>query len=62
VVSRHAQILGPVRGATTHENSATNSLYGYGLTLYVVEASLAYQSMEQVEWTLYGSAWLGTSD
>jgi hypothetical protein len=25
---------------TTHENSTTMSLYGYGLTYYVVEASL----------------------
>jgi hypothetical protein len=29
--SHHAQIKGPVRGAATHENSATMSLYGYGL-------------------------------
>jgi hypothetical protein len=27
----HTQIYGPVHGATTHENSATMSLYGYGL-------------------------------
>ena len=27
----HTQIYGPVHGATTHENSTTMSLYGYGL-------------------------------
>jgi hypothetical protein len=27
----HTQIYGPVHGATTHENSTTTSLYGYGL-------------------------------
>jgi hypothetical protein len=27
----HTQIEGPVHGATTHENSITMSLYGYGL-------------------------------
>jgi hypothetical protein len=27
----------------------------------VVEANLTYQSVEQVEWTLYESIWLGTS-
>jgi hypothetical protein len=32
VVSHHAQIWGLVHGAATHENSATMSLYGYGLT------------------------------
>jgi hypothetical protein len=37
------------------------SLYGYGLALYVVDASLSYQSVERVEWTLYKSIWLGTS-
>jgi hypothetical protein len=31
VVSYHTQIKGPVLGATTHENSTTMSLYGYGL-------------------------------
>jgi hypothetical protein len=31
VVSHDAQILGLVHGATTHENSATMSLYGYDL-------------------------------
>jgi hypothetical protein len=40
VVSYHAQISGPVHGVTTHENSTTMSLYGYGLALYVVESSL----------------------
>jgi hypothetical protein len=50
-----------IRGATTHENSATMILYGYGLTWYVVEASLAYQSMDRVGWTPYRSAWLGSS-
>jgi hypothetical protein len=40
VVSNHTQIEGPVHGATTHENSTTMSLYGYGLTQYVVEFSL----------------------
>jgi hypothetical protein len=33
----------------------------YDLAWYVVEASLAYQSVEQVDSTLYGSVWLGTS-
>jgi hypothetical protein len=51
VVSHHGQIYGPVHGAITHENSATMSLYRYDL----VEASLVYQSMKRVEWTLYGS-------
>jgi hypothetical protein len=41
VVSHHTQIYGLVRGATTNENTTTLSLYGYGLTQYVVEASLA---------------------
>jgi hypothetical protein len=27
----HTQIRGPVHGASTHENSTTMSLYGYGL-------------------------------
>jgi hypothetical protein len=27
----------------------------------VVEASLVYHLVERVEWTLYGSVWLGTS-
>jgi hypothetical protein len=40
VVSYHTQIKGPVHGATTHENSTTMSLYGYGLAQYVVESSL----------------------
>jgi hypothetical protein len=31
VDSYHTQIYGPVHGATTHENSITMSLYGYGL-------------------------------
>jgi hypothetical protein len=31
---------GPVHGATTHKNNTTMSLYGYGLTRYVVETSL----------------------
>jgi hypothetical protein len=31
---------GPVHGATTHENSTTMRLYGYGLAQYVVETSL----------------------
>jgi hypothetical protein len=31
VISYHTQIEGPVHGVTTHENSATMSLYGYGL-------------------------------
>jgi hypothetical protein len=37
------------------------SLYGYGLVLYVVEPSLAYQSVVRIEWTLLGSVWLGMS-
>jgi hypothetical protein len=37
VVSYHTQIQGSVHGATTHENSTTMSLYGYGLAQYVVE-------------------------
>jgi hypothetical protein len=40
MVSYHTQILGQVHGVTTHENSTTMSLYGYGLTRYVVEFSL----------------------
>jgi hypothetical protein len=40
VVSYHTKIYGPVYGATTHENSTTMSLYGYGLAQYVVEFSL----------------------
>jgi hypothetical protein len=40
VVSYHTQISRPVHGATTHENSTTMSLYGYGLAYYAVEASL----------------------
>jgi hypothetical protein len=40
VVSYHTHIYGPVRGATTHENRATMSLYGYGRAQYVVEFSL----------------------
>jgi hypothetical protein len=40
VASYHTQIYGPVHGATTHENSTTMSLYGYGLALYAVESSL----------------------
>jgi hypothetical protein len=40
LVYYHTQIQGPVHGATTHENSATMSLYGYGLAQYVVETSL----------------------
>jgi hypothetical protein len=44
---------------TTHENSTTMSLYGYGLVQYVVEPSLAYQSVVRIEWTLLGSVWLG---
>jgi hypothetical protein len=39
VVSYHTQIYGPVHGTTTHENSTTMSLYGYGLAYYVVESS-----------------------
>jgi hypothetical protein len=39
VVSYHTQIYGPVHGMTTHENSTTMSLYGYGLAYYVVESS-----------------------
>jgi hypothetical protein len=35
---------------TTHENSAAMSLYGYGLTQYVVEFTLAYQ---QAMWGSY---------
>jgi hypothetical protein len=31
MVSYHTQIQGLVRGATTHENSTTMSLYGYDL-------------------------------
>jgi hypothetical protein len=31
LVCYHTQIEGPVHGATTHENSATMSLYGYDL-------------------------------
>jgi hypothetical protein len=31
VDSYHTQINGPVHVATTHENSTTMSLYGYGL-------------------------------
>jgi hypothetical protein len=40
MVSYHTQIKGPVHGATTHENSTTMSLYGYGLGHYVIEFSL----------------------
>jgi hypothetical protein len=36
----HTQILGLIHGATTHENSATMSLYGYDLAQYVVETNL----------------------
>jgi hypothetical protein len=32
VVSYHTQIKGPVHGATTHENSTTMSLCGYGMS------------------------------
>jgi hypothetical protein len=32
VANYDTQISGPVHGATTHENSTTMSLYGYGLT------------------------------
>jgi hypothetical protein len=32
VVSHHTQIYGPIHGATTHKNSTTMSLYGYGQT------------------------------
>jgi hypothetical protein len=39
-VSYHTQIKGLIYGATTHENSTTTSLYGYGLAQYVVEFSL----------------------
>jgi hypothetical protein len=35
-----SRLLSGVHGVTTHENSATMSLYGYGLTQYVVEFSL----------------------
>jgi hypothetical protein len=31
VVSHHAQIYRPVHGATTNDNNATMSLYGYDL-------------------------------
>jgi hypothetical protein len=31
VVSHHTQIYGLVHGVTTHDNSATMSLYGYDL-------------------------------
>jgi hypothetical protein len=31
VVSYHTQMYGPVHRVTTHENSTTMSLYGYGL-------------------------------
>jgi hypothetical protein len=61
VVAHHAQIKGPVHGTTTHDNSETMSLYGYGLVLYVVDASFTYQLVEQVEWTIYGSVLLGMS-
>jgi hypothetical protein len=40
VVMYHTKAQGPVLGAITHENSATMSLYGYGLAHYVVEFSL----------------------
>jgi hypothetical protein len=40
VVSYHSQIYGLVHGVTTHEDSTTMSLYGYGLAQYVVEFSL----------------------
>jgi hypothetical protein len=51
----HTQIHGLVHGLTTHENSTTMSLYGYGLVEYMVEPSLAYQSVVRIEWTLLGS-------
>jgi hypothetical protein len=54
--SSHNLICGPVHEATTHENNTTMSLYGYDLVWYVVEPSLAYQSVVQIEWTLLGSA------
>jgi hypothetical protein len=40
MVSYHTKIYGPVHGGTTHENSTTMSLYGYGMAQYVVEFSL----------------------
>jgi hypothetical protein len=47
--------------ASTHENSTTMSLCGYDLVQYVVEPSLAYQSVVRIEWTLLGNVWLGMS-
>jgi hypothetical protein len=35
------------------------SLYVYGLAWFVVEASLVYQLVELVQWSLYRSTWLG---
>jgi hypothetical protein len=58
VVSHRTQIYGPVHGATTHENSATMSLYGYGLAYYVVETSLGMLNMVRIErgsWDLTSS-------
>jgi hypothetical protein len=40
VVSYHTQSYGPAHRVTTHENSTTMSLHGYGLVQYVVEFSL----------------------
>jgi hypothetical protein len=40
LVCYHIQIYGPVHGTTTHKNSTTMSLYGYGLAQYVVGTSL----------------------
>jgi hypothetical protein len=40
VVSYHTPISGPIHGVTTHENSTTMSIYGYGLKQYVVEFSI----------------------
>jgi hypothetical protein len=40
VVSYHTQIYGPIYGATTHENSATMSLYRYDLAQYVMGFTL----------------------
>jgi hypothetical protein len=60
--SHRTQIYGPVHGATTHENSATMSLYGYGLAYYVVETSLGMPNMVRIErgsWDLTSSRCVG---
>jgi hypothetical protein len=46
---------------TNLKNSANMSPHEYDHALYVVEASLSYQSVERVEWTFYGFVWLRTS-